>query len=161
MRSLAGRIEGEDGIEVRIASAPEGADVKLIPEGILPTVVWFCLEKVQESAMLLTISHDGWEETLAPEKRYTVGRSKESRDTSVMLTLPDAGKSISRWQAELLCLDGTWYCKSVSDKCPTFVDDRFAEGDVLIPLKYMKSGGQIKFGMGLNGYTIKYLSTGT
>ena len=156
MRSLARRIDCEDGIEVRIEAAPEDVEVKIIPGGILPAEVWFFLEKVQEKVSLLTISRGNWKETLVPEKRYTIGRSKESRDTSIMMTLPDAGKAVSRWQAELLCLDGTWYCKSVSEKCPTFVDDRFAEGDVLVPLRCVKNGGQIKFGMGPSGFIIKY-----
>lgn len=156
MRGLAGRIDFEDGIEVRIEAAPEGVDVKIIPGGILPVEVWFFLEKVQEKAPQLTISRGNWKEALSPEKRYTIGRSKESRDTSIMMTLPDAGKAISRWQVELICLDSTWYCKSVSEKCPTFVDDRFAEGDVLVPLRNVKNGGQIKFGMGSAGFIINY-----
>ena len=156
MRSLAGRIEGEGGIQVRIAPAPEGVDVRTIPAGILPTAAWFYLDKVNETVSSLVLSREDWKEMLTPDERYTVGRSKETRDTTVMKTLPDADTSISRWQAEFFCVKGIWYCKSVSEKCLTYVDGRFAEGDEPIPLKNMKGGGLVKFGIGVPGFILHY-----
>lgn len=158
MRSLAGRIDGEDGIQVLVSPAPEGMDVKTIPVGALPVQVWFYLEKVQDTDRSLVLSRNGWSEKLDPEKRYTIGRSTESRDSTVMITIPDAEsfKFVSRWQVEFFCIDGVWHCKSVSDKCPTFVDDRFAEGDALFPLKNQKKGGQVKFGASGHGFVLYY-----
>lgn len=158
MRSLAGRIDGEDGIQIRVSQAPEGVDVKTIPAGALPIPVWFYLEKVQDTDCNLVLSRNGWSEKLDPRKRYTVGRSEESRDSTEMITIPDAESFmfVSRWQAEFFCIDGVWHCKSVSDKCPTFVDDRFAEGDALFPLKNQKKGGQVKFGAAGHGFVLYY-----
>ena len=161
MRSLAGRIEGEGGIKVQIAPAPEGLEAKTIPSGVLPTAAWFYLDRVNVTVSSLVLSRNGWRETLTPDERYTVGRSKESRDTTVMKTLPDADTSISRWQAEFFCIKGVWYCKSVSEKCQTYVDGRFAEGDEPIPLKKTKKGGQIKFGTGIPGFILHYSANDT
>lgn len=155
IRSLAGRIESEDGIQVRVSPAPENVDVKHIPAGILPTEVWFYLKKADLTTHLI-LFRNNWSVALDPRKRYTVGRSTESRDTTIMLTIPDADKFISRWQAEIACIDGVWYCKSISENCPTFVDDRFAEGDVPFPLGKPKVGGQIKFGVNSPGYVLQY-----
>lgn len=161
MRSLAGRIDGEDGILVQVSPAPEGMDVKTISVGALPVPVWFYLEKVQDTDCSLVLSRNGWSEKLDPGKRYTIGRSTESRDSTVIITIPDAEsfKFVSRWQAEFFCIDGVWHCKSVSDKCPTFVDDRFAEGDALFPLKNQKRGGQVKFGAAGHGLVLYYLAS--
>lgn len=155
MRSLAERIGKRDGIRIQISPSPDGVDEKIIPASALPVPVWFYLEKKKDTTTSLLISRMDWNVTLEPGKRYTLGRSAESRDTTEMITLPDAGKSVSRWQAVIVCIDGAWYCKSISEKCPTFVNDRFADGDVLFPLGAGK-GGQIKFGMGASGYVLYY-----
>ena len=144
MRSLADRIGKEDGIRIQISPSPEGVDNKTI-----------YLEKKQDMPTSLFLSRMDWSVTLDPGKRYTLGRSAESWDTTEMITLPDAGKSVSRRQAVIVCIDGVWYCKSISERCPTFVNDRFADGDVLISLGVGKSG-QIRFGMGAFAYILYY-----
>lgn len=156
MYSLAKRIDREDGIMVCISKAPEGVDVKKITTEDLTIEVWFYLEKVKVADTRLTISRKNWKVELDPQKRYTLGRSAESRDTTIMLTIPDASNSISRWQAEIVCIEGVWYCKAISEKCQTFIDDRFAEGDVLYPLENLKKGGQIRLGMGSPGFILHY-----
>ena len=165
MRSLAGRIDVEDGILIHISPAPENIDVKTIPAKELPVSVWFFLEKVEKTECSLVLSRNkvqekGWRKKLNPEKRYTIGRSAESRNSTEMITIPDAEffKFVSRWQAELFCIDGVWYCKSVSDKCPTYVDDRFADGDALFPLKKQKDG-QVKFGGTGQSFVLYYSSS--
>lgn len=158
MRSLAERLrKNEGGIDTHVGTPSENINVTVIPKERLQTEIWFYLESVKEEAARLIIAKDDWSVELDPRKRYTIGRSKESRDMSVMLTLPEANNYISRWQAEISCIEGDWYCKSVSEKCPTFVDDRFAEGDVKFLLRNIKNGGQIKFGAG-HGFVITYCS---
>lgn len=159
MRTLAERLsKNEDSIYVTVATAPEDKNVVQIPKERLQikNAVWFVLEAVKEDLTGLVLTRNDWSATLDPAKRYTIGRSENPRDSNVMLTIPDAKKSISRWQAELRYIDGEWYCKPISDKCPTFVDDRYAEADNPFPLKNTQSGGLIKFGMGVPGFILKY-----
>ncbi len=157
MRTLAERLsKKKDSISVMVAPAPENKNIVQIPKEKLHTAVWFVLEAVKENLSGLLLARNDWSVTLEPSKRYTIGRAENPRDSNEMLTIPNASDSISRWQAELRCVDGEWYCKPISDKCPTFVDDRYAEADSPYPLKNIQSGGQIKFGMGVPGFILKY-----
>lgn len=156
MRRLAQKIEKPDGFEVKIQPAPEGKEVKTIPADILPIDVWFYLEHEKKEEPILVISGDKWIQELEPSKRYTIGRGASSDNKTVMLTIPEAGKDISRKQAEFLFRDGQWYCKSISNTCLTYIDDRIAKGDELVPLENMKDGGYIRFGNGRTWYTLEY-----
>lgn len=158
---LAKKLDHEDGIQVKIGPVPDRAGVRIIQEGNLPVKVWFFLENIQVDAPNLIIKHEDWRSELEPGSRYTVGRSEESRDSTVMITISDAPKYVSRWQAEFECIGGVWHCTSRSD-VPTYVDDRLLDGDKRIALANTKNGGQIKFGRGIPGlviyYQVKHLS---
>lgn len=157
MRTLAERLfRKKDSLCVVIGPPPENKTVIEIPKERLQAEIWFALETVKENPSMLVLKRTDWSATLDPSKCYTIGRAEDPRDMSVMLTVPDASNSISRWQAELRCIDGEWHCKSVSDKCPTFIDGRYAQADTNFPLRNIQNGGQIKFGTGSPGFVLMY-----
>lgn len=156
MRDLADTIR-LDGIHVsETPEAPEGVEVKTISTDILPTEVWFFLSYERQFAPFLEISKGDWTVKLDPQKRYTIGRSEYSRNNSVMLTIPDSGMGISRYQAEFACINNIWLCKQISTKIPTYVDDEYARADERYPLKNLMTGGQIRFGETNPGIVITY-----
>lgn len=156
LRKLADSIR-LDGIHIsEKQEAPEGVEVKIISADILPVEVWFFLSYERQDAPFLTISNGDWMVKLAPQQRYTIGRSDNSRNSSVMLTIPDAGMDVSRYQAEFACINDVWTCKAISPKVPTFVDDEFARADERYPLRNLRTGGQIRFGETLPGILVTY-----